>query len=280
MLEKHLRLGVYNTLEVNRQTQNGLYLKAEDEDEVLLPNIYVKPSMQIGDEIDVFLYTDSLDRVVATTLKPKLLLNEFAYLKVVSVDKFGIFLDWGLPKDLFVPKKEQKSLRVGDYSLFYLDLDHQTNRLYASQKIEKFLKKNPKYYKNQEVDIIIFAKTPMGYKVLIDQSYTGMIYENEIFEELTLGEERRAYIKKVRDDNKIDLSLLPIGTKSLDMACEKIIELLKNNNGKIELNYKSDAELIKKRVQISKKLYKKALTKLVEENRIKIENVITLKELE
>jgi len=273
MVEDSLRIGLYNTLEIARQSENGFYLKAKNEDEVLLPNIYITPSMKIGDEIEVFLYTDSEDRLVATTQKPKAILGEFAFLEVVAKSKIGLFLDWGLPKDLFVPLKEHKGLKIGDKALFYIDLDNWTNRLYASQKIEKFLKKNPRFKTNQKVQTIIFAKTPLGYKALIENSYTGMLYDNEIFETLSIGQKKDAYIKQVREDFKIDLQLQPKGKDSLKIACEKILSILKDQ-GEIALNYKSDSDLIKKELGISKKLFKKALTTLIDEGKIELEETI------
>jgi len=269
MVEDSLKIGLYNTLEIARQSENGFYLKAKNEDEVLLPNIYITPSMKIGDEIEVFLYTDSEDRLVATTQKPKAILGEFAFLEVVAKSKIGLFLDWGLPKDLFVPLKEHKGLKIGDKALFYIDLDNWTNRLYASQKIEKFLKKNPRFKTNQKVQTIIFAKTPLGYKALIENSYTGMLYDNEIFETLSIGQKKDAYIKQVREDFKIDLQLQPKGKDSLKIACEKILSILKDQ-GEIALNYKSDSDLIKKELGISKKLFKKALTTLIDEGKIEV----------
>ena len=276
MVEDSLKIGLYNTLEIARQSENGLYLKAQNEDEVLLPNIYTTTSMKIGDEIEVFLYTDSEDRVVATTQKPKAILGEFAFLEVVAKSKIGLFLDWGLPKDLFVPLREHKGLGIGQKALFYIDLDRLTNRLYASQKIEKFLKQNPRFKTNQKVQITIFAKTPLGYKVLIENSYTGMIYDNEVFEKLTLGEKRDAYIKQVREDHKIDLILQPIGKDSLKIACEKIVAIL-NEQDEIALNYKSDPDLINEKLGISKKLFKKALTTLIDEGRIVVADSIKAK---
>jgi len=276
MVEDSLKIGLYNTLEIARQSENGLYLKAQNEDEVLLPNIYTTTSMKIGDEIEVFLYTDSEDRLVATTQKPKAILGEFAFLEVVAKSKIGLFLDWGLPKDLFVPLREHKGLGIGQKALFYIDLDRLTNRLYASQKIEKFLKQNPRFKTNQKVQTIIFAKTPLGYKALIENSYTGMIYDNEVFEKLTLGEKRDAYIKQVREDHKIDLILQPIGKDSLKIACEKIVAIL-NEQDEIALNYKSDPDLINEKLGISKKLFKKALTTLIDEGRIVVADSIKAK---
>jgi predicted RNA-binding protein (virulence factor B family) len=271
MIVESLFIGKVNTLQIERATENGLYLKAQNDDEVLLPNAYVKDEMLLGDLIDVFIYTDSEDRIVSTTLTPKAIFGEFAFLKVVDKIGIGAFLDWGLPKDLFVPLKEQKDLEVGKSYLFFINFDQRTNRLIATQKIGKHLDSNPKdIEKNQEVDILIFAQTPLGYKALINQSFSGMIYKNEIFEDIKLGDKRKAFIKEVRRDGLIDLSLQPIGKSSDDIAVKKILEVLKSNDNNLPLNYKSDPLDIQRYFGLSKKAYKRALTKLIEDKKIEI----------
>lgn len=264
-----LSIGTVNTLIVNRETANGLYLITGDNDtEVLLPNIYVKDSMQFGDTIDVFIYTDSEDRPVATTLTPKAMLGDFAFLKVVDTSKHGVFLDWGLPKDLFVPLREQKNLRKGDKRLFYLTLDEQTDRLIASQKIGKYLKSDTEgLEKNQQVSLLIMAPTPLGYKTLIDESYEGMLYKNEVFEPIMIGDKKEGYIKEIRKDGKIDVSLQPIGKDAGDSATAKI-ETLLATDGTLPYNYKSDAQEIQKVFGLSKKAYKRALTTLIDAKKI------------
>ena len=265
-----IMIGTINTLTINRETANGLYLIAQDEMEVLLPNTYVTDAMQLGDSIDVFVYTDSEDRAVATTLTPKAMLGEFAFLKVIDTHKNGVFLDWGLPKDLFVPLREQKNLKVGDERLFYITLDEKTNRLIASQKIGKYLtKETQSLQKNQKVSLLIFAPTPLGYKVLIDERYEGMLYQNELFESIMIGESKEGYIKEVRKDGKVDVSLQPIGKEaSTNSATAKIESLLKEHNGVLPYNYKSDASEIQKVFGLSKKAYKRALTTLIEDKKI------------
>jgi predicted RNA-binding protein (virulence factor B family) len=272
MISESIFIGKINTLRINRATDNGLYLQAMDnDDEVLLPNAYVKDEMLLDDLIDVFIYTDSEDRIIATTLTPKAMFGEFAYLKVVDKTKFGSFLDWGLPKDLFVPLKEQKDLQINKSYLFYINFDQKTQRLIATQKIGKHLDDKPtNLIKNQEVDILIFAKTPLGYKAIINQCYTGMIYKNEIFEDITLGENRKAYVKEIRNDGKIDLTLQLTGKDADKVATKKIIDILKKSDGKISLNYKSDPDEIKRYFSLSKKAYKRALTKLKEDEIIEI----------
>jgi predicted RNA-binding protein (virulence factor B family) len=271
MIVDTLFIGKINTLQIERATENGLYLKAKNGDEVLLPNAYVKDEMLLGDLIDVFIYTDSEDRIIATTQKPKAMFGEFAFLKVVDKIDIGAFLDWGLPKDLFVPLKEQKDLEVGKSYLFFINFDQRTNRLIATQKIGKHLDSNPtEIQKNQEVDIVIFAQTPLGYKALINQSFSGMIYKNEIFEDIKLGDKKKAYIKEIRKDGLIDLSLQPIGKSSEDVAVKKILEVLESNNNELPLNYKSDPQDIQRYFGLSKKAYKKALTKLIDLKKIEV----------
>jgi len=268
-----LSIGTVNTLIVNRETANGLYLITGDNDtEVLLPNIYVTDDMQFGDTIDVFVYTDSEDRPVATTLTPKAVLGDFAFLKVVDTSPHGLFLDWGLPKDLFVPLREQKNLKKGDKRLFFLTLDAQTDRIIASQKIGKFLSSDTQgLEKNQKVSLIIMAPTPLGYKTLIDKKYEGMLYKNELFETIKIGDSKEGYIKEIRKDGKIDVSLQPIGKEAGDNASAKIEAILKENGGALAYNYKSDPEDIKNLFGLSKKAYKKALTTLIDAKKIAVD---------
>ena len=264
-MNEKLKQGVVNTLRVNRVSEPGIYLISGDETEVLLPNIYVEKSMQIGSLVDVFIYTDSEDRLVATALKPYLYLNEFANLKIVDSAKFGYFVDIGLAKDLLVPKNRQKgTFTVGSYKVLQMQFDERTSRLIASEKY--ILQSEPKNLKqNDEVEIILYSKTPLGYKVIVNNLYEGMIFHSEVFENLRIGDKKRAYVKKVREDNKLDISLQKIGQKIDD---NKIIEVLKNNGGEISFTYKSDAEDIKKVFGMSKKSYKATLTKLIEDKKI------------
>jgi len=272
MIYETIMIGTINTLTINRETANGLYLLAEDEAEVLLPNVYVTDAMQLGDTIDVFVYTDSEDRPVATTLTPKAMLGEFAILKVVDTHASGVFLDWGLPKDLFVPKKEQKNLKLGDERLFYITLDAQTNRLIASQKIGKYLQGESKdFQENQAVSLRIIAPTPLGYKALIDDAYEGMLFKNEIFEPIMIGDIKTGYIKTIRPDGKIDLRLQPKGKDAIAHATEKIETLLQKQGGTLPYNYKSDANEIQKYFGLSKKAYKKALTTLIDAKKIVVD---------
>ena len=264
-INKIIEQGVVNTLKVNRVSQPGIYLISGDETEVLLPNIYVKKEMAIDSLVDVFIYTDSEDRLVATTIKPYLYLNEFASLKIVDSAKFGYFVDIGLAKDLLVPKNRQKgSFEVGSYKVLQMQFDERTNRLIASEKYS--LKNEPKGLKQgDEVEILLYSKTPLGYKVIVNNLYEGMIFHSEIFENVKIGDRKRAYIKNLREDSKLDISLQKIGQK---VDTNKILDILEKNGGAINFTYKSDAEDIKRVFAMSKKAYKATLTKLIEDKKI------------
>ena len=268
-MNEKIEVGKINTLKVNRVSEPGIYLISGDETEVLLPNAYVVKSMEIDSLVDVFIYTDSEDRLVATTLKPYVYLYEFASLEIVDTAKFGAFVDIGLPKHILVPKNKQKgSFATGGYKVLQLQLDDRTNRLIASEKYE-LLKEVRDLKKNDEVEIILYSKTPLGYKVIVNNRYEGMIYHTEIFENLRIGDKKRAYIKNVRDDNKIDVSLQKIGQK---ISGDKVYDTLVENGGKLDFTYKSEAEDIKDVFGISKKAFKASLTKLIEEGKIVLED--------
>lgn len=275
MINEHINLGELNTLKINRITEPGMYLEALDEEVVLLPNAYITDSMQVDDEIEVFIYTDSEDRLVATTQTPYGMKNQFMFTKVVDTTSFGAFVDWGLPKDLFVPKNRQKNpFKVRDLRILRIIEDEETSRLIGVEKITSYLSQDTqKLEKNQEVEILLFAKTPMGYKVIINDTYEGMIYKNEIFSDINVGEKMIGYIKNIRDDKKVDVSLQPIGKNNVDtINTKKVLDVLEQNFNDLPYNYKTDAQTIKELFGISKKAYKRALTKLIEDNIIKIDD--------
>ena len=266
MIEEYIKLGEYNKLEVYKEVEFGVYLKSE-EDEVLLPKKYVPQNTQIGDILEVFVYSDSEDRYVATTIKPKAILNQFDMFEVVDTSKFGAFVDWGLEKHLFVPLSTQKrNLKKGDKVIGKIKYDEKTDRLFLDAKIGRNLETPKELNQNDEVEILVLAKTPLGYKVIVNNSFEGMIYDNEIFENIKIGDKRKAYVKNLREDNKLDISLNPIG-KSRDVAYQKVLDKLKEKK-EINLTYKSNAEDIKKEFGISKKAFKAVLTKLIDENKI------------
>ncbi len=274
-INEQIYVGELNTLKVNRVSEPGIYLISGDETEVLLPNAYVTKDMDIDSLLDVFIYTDSEDRLVATTLKPYVYLYEIASLEVVDNMKFGSFVDIGLPKHILVPKNRQKgTYEIGKRKVLQLQLDDKTNRLIASEKFQ-LLKEIKELEKNAEVEIILYSKTPLGYKVIVNNSYEGMIYHTEIFENLKIGDTKRAYVKNIRDDNKIDVSLQKIGEKP---SGDKVFDILVKNGGKLDFTYKSEAEDIIKVFAMSKKAFKTSLTKLISENKIVLEeNCIRIK---
>ncbi|QFR50090.1 DNA-binding protein [Sulfurimonas lithotrophica] len=271
---KHLELGVINTLLVDRETPHGLFLVSEDEKDVLLPQAYVTKEMQIGSLIDVFLYTDSEDRLIATTLQPKAKLDEFGFFEVVDVAKFGAFVDWGLPKDLLVPNKLQKNpFKIGEKRFLKVVYDERTHRLVGSEKTQDFFTQKPKGLKaHQEVKIVIISKTPLGFKCIVEDKYEGLIYKNEVFEKIEIGQEKQAYIKTIRKDGNLDISLQATGSKKKSSDADKVLELLKQNKGMMPYNYKSDADLIVDVFSMSKKAYKRTLTKLQEDNLIDVKD--------
>ncbi len=284
-MNEKIILGEINTLLIKRDTDHGFFLvpsrtkeeiceQSETEAyEVLLPNAYITDDMQVGDEIEVFIYTDSEDRLVATTDYPKALINEFAFVKVVDVAPFGAFVDIGLPKHLLVPNNKQKNkFHVGDTRIIRVVKDDKSERLIGIEKITSFLSSDTKHFKkNQEVKVLVISKTPLGFKVIVDNNYEGMIYANEVFCKLFTGDTKKAYIKTIREDGKLDISLQPIGKNAKkDAGSEKILELLQKNNGSLPFTYKSDADEIAKVFNISKKNFKSSLTLLIEANKISL----------
>ena len=274
MINEHIELGVLNTLKINRITEPGIYLEALDEEVILLPNAYVTKQMQVDDEIEVFVYTDSEDRLVSTTQKPYGMKDEFMFTRVVDVVDFGAFVDWGLQKDLFVPRNRQKTpFRDGQTRIVRRVEDEESGTLIGVEKIASYLNSDTKALEqNQVVDLLVFAKTPMGYKTIVDDTYEGMVYNNEIFTTIDVGDKIKGYVKTIRDDGKVDISLQPIGkTFTNDVNTQKIITILKQNHGNLPYNYKTDSQIVKEMFNMSKKAYKRASTKLVEDNIIKLD---------
>jgi len=266
MIEEYLKLGSINKLKIIKKTPQGFYLSSLDGDTVLLPNRYITPEMQICDIIEVFIYNDSEDRYVATTEKPKYEYGEFGVFKVVDVTKFGVFIDWGMEKDLFLPLANmKKKLNVGDSVIGKIVYDEKTDRLMLDSKLSRHIKKAKDYKRNDEVDIIVIAKTPLGYKCIVDNMYEGMLFDNEIFENVKVGQKKKAFIKNQRDDGKLDLSLQKIGSR--DNAKEKVYKTLKEW-GEITINTKSSPEDIKKYFKMSKKAFKSAINELIKEEKI------------
>jgi predicted RNA-binding protein (virulence factor B family) len=273
-ISPYLELGKMNTLRVDRDTAPGLYLMAEDGNDVLLPGQYVTDDMCENSLVDVFLYTDSEDRLVANTNKPFAMLDDFALLEVVDVAPFGAFMDWGLPKDLLVPKMFQKTpFEIGEKRFIKIIYDERTHRLVGTEKLGDFFDRKVKdLAQHNEAEIIIISKTPLGFKCIVNKKYEGLIYHNEIFEEIKLGDTRTAYVKTIRKDGNIDLILRRPGSKKDGSSAQKVLELLIQNKGIMPYNYKSDAELIKNIFGLSKKEFKRSLTQLQDDGKIEVKD--------
>ena len=277
-LNEFIELGVVNTLRVDRSTDHGLYLESKDEESVLLPNAYVQDDMNIDNLIDVFIYTDSMDRLVATTMRPYAMKNEFVFSEVVDVLKYGAFVDWGLVKDLFVPRYLQKTpFELGDMRILRIVEDEETGRLIGIEKIKHFLEEVPKGFKrNTEVNLLIFAKTPLGFKAIVDNKYEGMLFSNEIFQDIEVGDILKGYIKQTTHEQKLDITLQPLGDiKSVDNNAKKILEILKKDSS-LEVNYKSEPEEIRDIFGMSRKAFKQAITSLINSKKISLDNYIRL----
>ena len=266
-------LGRYNNAKIIDQSEFGFEVETADGSRCLFPNKYITEEMKIDDVLPVFIYTDSEDRMVATTETPIAELGEFAFLEVVDVTDFGAFMDWGIVKDLLVPKSGQpQRYKVGEKHVVRVTFDNETHRLIGVGKTKPFINRNTsKLRKNMEVSIIVLEKTPLGFKVFVNNEFEGIIFHNEIFKEVKYGDRYQAYIKSVRDDGKLDISLQPIGDQRVKGDTQVILDYMTENGGMMPYNSKSDAELIKKVFGLSKKSYKKALTTLREVEKIKVE---------
>ena len=268
-----VEIGKLNRLKILKEVDFGVYLDGDWLGEILLPKKYVPQNCKPDDMIEVFVYFDSEDRPIATTEKPIAMVGEFAFLKVVSVSSFGAFLDWDLPKDLLVPFREQKNKMKEGYSyLVYIYVDDETDRIVASSKLDKFFSKIPASLKPDEmVNLIIQEKTDLGYNAIINNSYQGLLYDSEIFQNLKPGLKIKGYIKKIRDDGKIDLTLNKPGFGKVDELSQIILDKLKENDGLISIGDKSDPQLIYKLFGVSKKTYKKAIGTLFKKRLITID---------
>lgn len=267
-----LSLGRFNRLTIVRRAEQGLYLSGGPED-ILLPNRYVPDGAEIGDEIDVFVYLDAEERLIATTETPKAQVGDFAWLQVAWVNNFGAFLDWGLMKDLFVPFREQKmKMQKGKSYLVHLHIDPETYRIMASAKVERYLSTDfPPYHGGDEVDILVWQKTDLGFKTIVENRFSGMLFDAEIFRQLHSGDRLKAYVKQVRPDGKIDLSLQKKGQKAVHDFSDTLLEHLQNNGGFTPLGDKSPAEEIYALFGVSKKVFKKAVGDLYKQHLITIE---------
>jgi predicted RNA-binding protein (virulence factor B family) len=268
-----LHLGIKNTLRILRGTGVGMFLGDEEGNDVLLPKKYVPENAIVGEDIEVFIYRDSEDRIIATNLEPKIQLNQFACLQVKSVTAIGAFLDWGLEKDLFVPFREQnKKMEEGRWYAVYLYLDEETDRLVASCKVNRYFEKeNIDLLIGQEVDLLIFEETDLGLNAVINNKYKGLIYENEIFQRIKIGTRTKGFVKNLRDDNRVDLSLQKQGYANVEPNAARILDKLKSNNGFLDLTDKSDSNYVMYQLEMSKKTFKKAVGALYRQKIIRIE---------
>ncbi len=277
-----MELGKINILTIVRPTEYGYFLEDEEGNEVLLPNAYVTEDIKIQGKIEVFIYNDSEDRITATTLTPYVQLEEFAYLQVKEVNNFGAFMDWGLPKDLLVPFSEQKrKIEKGEWHLIFMLKDEMTDRLIGSTRINDYV-----YFddidvkRGDEVDLLLFNKTELGINAIVNNMYKGLIFKSDIHKSIKPGDKIKGYVKKVRDDGKIDLSLNPIGFRqSIDKNTAILIDTLKANNGFLKLTDKSSPEDINRILGLSKKAFKRAVGNLyknkiisLSSNGIKLQN--------
>lgn len=256
-----LLLGDYNTLRIARRSDIGLYLDGDQAGEILLPNRYVTLDMQIGDEIRVFLYLDQEERLVATTEQPLAKVGDFACLECVWVNQYGAFLDWGLMKNLFCPFREQRQrMETGRRYIVHVHIDQDSYRIMASAKVSKFLSTDyPPYQPGDEANILVWQPTDMGYKVIVDNRYYGLIFRNQVFQPIHTGDRLKAYISNVREDGKLDIALQHTGRQHTQDFAEELLAYLHDHNGICSLGDKSDADDIRDTFHVSKKTFKRAV---------------------
>jgi len=266
-----IELGKYNTLKIARDTQVGLYL-TDGKDDVLLPNKYVPREFEIDDELTVFVYLDQEERPVATTLEPYIYLNEFALLRVSYINKFGAFMNWGLEKDLFVPFREQaRPMEATKRYLIHMFLDEKSNRLVGSSKLNQFLSNEELTVEvGEEVDLIVSHITELGINVIINEKHKGLLYKNEVYDDLRTGDRVSGFIKTIRPDNKIDVTIQKTGFEGIEPNAEKILDELRASRGFLRLNDDSHPEDIKTVLKMSKKTFKKAIGTLYRQKLIEI----------
>ncbi len=260
----YIELGKFNQLKVVKFVDFGLYLDGGDDGEILLPLRYVPEGVKEGDVLSVFLYLDNEERLVATTQTPLVQVGEFAFLEVNWVNQYGAFLNWGLMKDLFVPFREQKMRMVqGKSYIVYCYQDKESYRLMASAKVNKFISNEmPPYQEGQEVDILIWQKTDLGFKAIVENKFAALLYDSEIFQSLRTGMRLKAFVKQVREDGKIDLILQQAGPRKVDDFAETLLQYIRDHNGFTSFKDKSDAEEIYNTFGVSKKTFKKAVGEL------------------
>lgn len=269
-----MHLGEYNTLTILRFTSVGAYLGDDDDNDVLLPTKYIPEGSEIDDKIDVFLYQDSEDRLIATRLKPLLELHQFGLLRVNQVSHFGAFLEWGIEKDVFVPFKEQKQkMEEGKSYIIFIYIDQETHRLVGSSRVKRYLEMEKMTVKEgEEVDLLICETTELGKNVIVNDTHSGLIYRNDVIRTLRYGERTSGFVTKVREDGKLDIALDQVGFQKMEPNCERLLQILSDSQGVIKLTDKSDPDTIRELVGMSKKTFKNAVGMLYKQRLISIED--------
>ena len=273
-----VELGKKANLEILKLTDFGYYLDGQNFGEILMPKRYITSDMKIGGMVDVFVFLDGEERIVATTETPYAEAGGFARMKVNKVERVGAFLDWGVSKELLVPFSEQKvKMEAGRYYFVHVFLDKVTDRIAATMKIEKYLNKSiPTYKVGDKVRVIVSAITDIGYKCITDERFVGVLYKNEVYKNLLVGQKLDVYIKKVREDHKIDLSVESLGYKKIDKNAQHILDMLSKSKSGLPYNDKTDPEVIYKIFGFSKKIFKQAIGNLYKQRQI----IITPKGIE
>ncbi|WP_019612766.1 CvfB family protein [Psychromonas ossibalaenae] len=276
-----IKIGAYNELTIIKQVDFGMYLDGIEEGEILLPRRYVTDDMKVGDTVTVFLYFDSEDRLIATTQKAKAEAGKFASLKVIDTNRAGAFLDWGLPKDLLVPFNQQKiPMKEGYGYVVYVYQDDISERLVASSKLDRFLDREPAAYRaGEKVDLLIADRTDLGFKAIVNDKHWGVLFTSEVFGEMGIGKKCKGYIRRVREDGKIDLSMTEVGYSKIDGMADRVMQALNQHQGYLQLSDKSSPDKIAKILKMSKGNFKKAIGQLYKKSLIDIEDAgIRLKE--
>lgn len=270
----HIILGDYNNLEIVKRVSFGLYLDGDEDGEILLPAKYVPDGYDIGDIIKVFVYLDNEERLVATTEEPLAKVGDFALLRVAWTNDYGAFLDWGLLKDLFVPFSEQEGKMVkGNSYLVYVTIDRKSYRIYASARLDKFLSRTkPPYETDEEVDIIVWRRTDLGWKVIVNGNHSGLVFANEVFRNLKTGDRLKGYVKRVRTDGKIDIALQRHGVAGDDDSSMRLLSAIEAQRGFLPLNDNSSPDEIYSMLGMSKKAFKRAAGKLYKQRLIIIDD--------
>jgi len=268
-----LQIGKMNSLKIKTIQRSGVYLDAEGAADLFLPKRSVPETNHVGDVIEVFVYVDKENTLQGTIQKPLATVGEYATLKVVSDSPAGAFLDWGMENDLLVPKAEQQHKMVAGKSyVVFIFLSEKTNRIVASSKLDKFLSsESPDYKEGESVDLILFEKTDLGYRALINRAHAGMIYSNEVFQELRIGQELKGYINKIREDQKIDLVLQQAGYQGVDAVSKAILAIIQEQGGNVPVTDKSPPDDIYALFSVSKKVFKKAIGALYKKRIIRID---------